>query len=198
MLVAAFILWGASSALISQNKTTSYTGEVFGRRVSYKEYNDVSKMLDIFASSGDKSVHADDSEIWLHLVLKREAERKKIRVTDEEVRDQIRKMFGGENFDSRRYEYWVQNVLRDNPRRFEELAREFIRIQKLILSVNLQNNEVTEEEIKSRYLAENPAGTVPDDKTKNEYRRKIALEKAKQRFAEWSSGLIREARIVKY
>ena len=198
ILVAAFVLWGASSALISQNKATSYAGEAFGRRVSYKEYKDISDMLNIFTFSEGNAAHADDSSIWLHVVLKREAERNKIRVTDEEVRDQIRQMFGGENFDSRRYEHWVQNVLRSNTRSFEELTREFIRIQKLILSSDLQNNEVTEEEIKTRYAAENPSGKEIDEESKKEYRRKIALEKAKQRFAEWSTGLIRDARIVKY
>lgn len=197
-MVAAFVLWGASSVLISQNKTTSYAGEVFGRRVSYKEYKDISDMLNVFSSSGDSAAHADDSQIWLHLVLKREAERKKIRVSDAEVRDQIRQMFGGENFDSRRYEYWVQNTLRSNPRNFEELAREFIRIQKLILSTDLQNNKVSEEEITARYTAENASGKEIDEQTKKEYRNKIALEKAKQRFAEWSTDLIRNAQIVKY
>ncbi len=217
-LIAAFVLWGASSMLISQNRTTSYAGEVFGRRVSYKEYNDISNMLNLFSSPNEISRHAEDTEIWLHLVLKREAEREKIPVADEEVKDQIRQMFGGERFDARRYEQWVQSVLRDNPRSFEEITREFIRIQKLIRSANLQRDAVSEEEIKTRYAADHPSGGAavpagfsqpsqregvaggdePDGKAKEEYRKKISLEKAKQRFAEWTNDLIREARIKKY
>ncbi len=212
-LIAAFVLWGASSMLISQNRTTSYAGEVFGRRVSYKEYNDISNMLNLFASPNDLNHRAEDTEIWLHLVLRREAERQKIQVADEEVKDKIRQMFGGERFDARRYEQWVQSVLRDNPRSFEELTREFIRIQKLILSANLQRDEVSEEEIKTRYAADHPSGGEPlaavpvgvaggggepDEKATKEYRRKIVLEKAKERFTEWSNDLIREARIKKY
>lgn len=197
-LVAAFVLWGASSLLISQNKSTSYAGEVFGRRVSYKEYSDISNMVSLFASPSDFSHRAEDTEIWLHLVLKREAERKKIRVADEEVKDQIRQMFGGDRFDATRYERWVQSVLRDNPRTFEELTREFIKIQKLIRSAGLQSDPVSEEEIKARFTADNPSDGEPSEKAKEEYRKKIALEKAKTRFAEWSNELIREARIKKY
>jgi hypothetical protein len=138
LIIITFILWGASSLLISQSRSTSYAGEAFGRRVSYKEYNDISKMITLFkppleTSAGETGT---DSEIWLYLALKREAEKTKISASDEEVRLEIQKMFGmREIFDARRYEEWVRGVLKDNPRNFEELVRTQIRIRKLIRSV---------------------------------------------------------------
>ncbi|MBI4549542.1 MAG: SurA N-terminal domain-containing protein [Candidatus Omnitrophica bacterium] len=144
LIIIAFILWGASSLLVSQNRSTSYAGEVFGRKVSYKEYNDISKMLSVFKPPLETSQTgtASDDEIWLYIALKREAEQTKIPADDESVRLEIQKMFGmNELFDPRRYEEWVRDVLKENPRNFEELVRTQIRIRKLIQSVAPQNAE---------------------------------------------------------
>ncbi len=152
-MVMAFILWGGSSLLVSQNKSTSYAGEIFGKRVPYKDYNDISKILNLFVDPGSLSKTSPEGQIWFYLVLDHEARKNKISVTDEEVRDQIEKLFsGGQAFNPARYENWVRNVVRENPRNFEELVREFIRIQKLISQTVNQPMDVNDQEITKKYL----------------------------------------------
>jgi hypothetical protein len=195
-MVMAFILWGASSVLVSQNKSTSYAGEIFGEKVSYKEYNDISKMLYLFtdktASSG-----SDDTDIWLYLILKHEARKRKIPVVDEEVMEQIKKMFGGlPSLDPQRYEQWVRNVMRESPRSFEEIVREFIRIQKLMhqsLLTPAENETPGSDSAEERH--DQPEKPRKDSAEKTDG---PDQEKTASRFKLWAAGLIEQARVKKY
>jgi len=140
LIVFAFILWGGSSLIISQSKGASYAGEVFGKKVTHKEFNEVSKMVSLFSTDDKISVGENsDDKAWLYLVLKREADKKKITVSDEEVRSYIATIFakrGGIDF--RTYELWIRNVLREDPRSFEEQVRTYLKCQKLLREVFAQ------------------------------------------------------------
>lgn len=199
LIVMAFIFWGASSLLVSQSKSTSFTGEVFGKRVSHKEYNDTYKMLNLFMDAQVLAQSNLESEIWFHLALKRKAEESKIPVLDEEVRQEILRSFGGrQGFDAVRYEQWIRNVLRENPRHFEEMVRNFIRIQKLIRQVMSQETmEVTDQEIEKRH-EEEKSGDPLNAERRTDLRRKILEEKRNARFAEWTREFLAQAGIKKF
>jgi len=140
LIVFAFILWGGSSLIVSQSKGTSYAGEAFGKKVTHKEYNEIFKMMNLFSSDDRISVGGDsDDKVWLYLALKREADKRKITVTDEEVKSYIATIFakrGGIDF--RTYEAWIRNVLREDPRNFEEQVRTYLKSQKLLQEVFAQ------------------------------------------------------------
>lgn len=136
LIVLAFILWGGSSIIVSQSRGTSYAGIAFGKKITHKEFNDAFKMTNIFADDTITAGKSSDDKAWLYLLLKREAEKRRITVPDEEVKGYIASIFakrGG--MDIRTYENWVRNVLREDPRNFEEQARSFLKIQKLLREV---------------------------------------------------------------
>ena len=70
---------------------------------------------------------------WQTIILNREAKKRKIRIADEEVADEIQKQFsgGGNNFNQEFYEAWVRKNFRGEPREFEEALREHLTIQKV-------------------------------------------------------------------
>lgn len=70
---------------------------------------------------------------WETIILNREAKKRKIRVTDEEVAGEIQKQFStaGSNFNVEFYEHWVRQNFRGEPREFEEVLRKHLTIQKV-------------------------------------------------------------------
>jgi hypothetical protein len=66
------------------------------------------------------------SAAWQNLVLSREAKRDNIAVTDEDVRTEIKNLFGGNFFSPIFYERWVGNNFNGNARDFEEIVRKHI------------------------------------------------------------------------
>ncbi len=198
VIVAAFVLWGASSLFVSQNRETSYAGEIFHKKVSHKEYNEISKMLNLFSQPLAVSKNSGDTEIWFYLALKREAERRKIPVFDVEVRNQIMRMFGGgEKFDPETYRRWIENVLKDQPRSFEELVREYIRIQKLVRQIHTQPVPKNTGEMQAADGTERKPAFQSNKKDESS-QEALEQEKIKMRFEVWAQELVRKADIKKY
>jgi hypothetical protein len=154
-MVLAFLIGGGSSVLVSNNKSGTYAGEIAGRRVSVKEFDDMSKILSLFQDQRLAVQGGQEDQVWLYLSLKREAEKQRIGATDEEVKKQILQLFQTEDMNPAAYENWVRNVLRESPHNFEEMMRSLIRIQKLITSklTELQP-KVTQADIVQAFLDE--------------------------------------------
>ena len=78
-----------------------------------------------------------EARTWEFLILRHEARRGKIAVSDEEVRQKIARMLGegGQTLSSEQYFQWVRHTLREEPREFENQVREHLRIRKLISQV---------------------------------------------------------------
>ena len=188
LIIMAFILWGGSSILVSQHKGTSYAGELFGKKVTYKEYNDMYQMVNLFHDQGVTISESFEDRVWLHLALRREAVNRGVQVSDEEVKQEIQTLFrSGEAFDPVRYEGWVRDVLKQSPRNFEEQIREFARIRKLVRSVLTQPREASEEEIQKQDVREKSlieAEVLPFP-TEAEARQ---LLEAPDREAEWQAA----------
>ena len=69
---------------------------------------------------------------WQTIVLSREAKNEGVVVSDEEVENEIRRLFSREGvFQADFYEQWVQNNFRVSPRDFEEIIREHIASDKV-------------------------------------------------------------------
>jgi hypothetical protein len=87
---------------------------------------------------------------WQMIVLSREAKREGVDVTDEEVQNEIRRLFSQEGiFNQAFYEQWVQNNFRVQTREFEELIRKHLAADKLREHVL---KDVPEEQRNSRWF----------------------------------------------
>lgn len=131
VIVVTFALWGGSSVAVSWQREARFAGEAFGKPVSHREFDAALKAIQIF-TVGTPPANTE-AAVWQHIVLLREAERRGIQVSDGEVREEIRRFFDKEGvpFDPERYRLWVRNVLREEPRFFEEQIRDLVLIGRL-------------------------------------------------------------------
>ncbi len=87
---------------------------------------------------------------WQMIVLSREAKREGITVSDEEVQNEIRRLFSQDGaFQQDFYEQWVQNNFRVQSRDFEEIIRKHLASDKLREKVL---KDVPEDKRNSRWL----------------------------------------------
>lgn len=158
IVVISFTLWGAFSLGVSFKKKGRFAGQVFGKTITFQEYNRFYRMHEIF-SSGNPA--AEDPAIlrqqtWMSIIHSREAKRRKIQVTDDEVRNEIKGIFkaqGITDLTASFYKQWLKRTLRLSPREFESQLREWIRIQKLVRETfNQAIPLATQEEAKERFL----------------------------------------------
>jgi hypothetical protein len=137
IVVASFVLWGAFSVGMQFEKKGRFAGEVFGKGVTFQEYNAFYQAAQIFSFAEDRSEDPDviRHKTWQNLIYSREARREKIEVSDDEVRGELQRLLkahGMENATPEMYRRWLKGALRLEPRQFESQLREVIRVQKLI------------------------------------------------------------------
>lgn len=165
ILLASFVLWGGSSAVLSRSKTANYAGEVFGKKAGWKEYeqnymavynqarlmygekfNQISQYLNI------------EQEAWMRLILIREAKMRHIKATDNEVIAAVCNipLFQDSNgrFDPGIYGRVVEYFLKVPPREFEEEIKGSIMITKLKDNV-IKDVKLSDQELFEAYKAKN-------------------------------------------
>ncbi|MDD5680388.1 MAG: peptidyl-prolyl cis-trans isomerase [Candidatus Omnitrophica bacterium] len=162
IIIPAFVLWGTGS--MTQNKSGgTYAGVMLGKKVSnqdygsswravkneaimrYPNFNEIYEQLDL------------NGQAWDRLILLREAERMRIKVTDDEVIKTIRSfqfLSRGGRFDVEMYERLLKNTFQTSPRDFEEDMRGSLKIAKLIDSIT-KSMEATDDELIKKYKEEN-------------------------------------------
>ncbi|MFA5159894.1 MAG: SurA N-terminal domain-containing protein [Candidatus Omnitrophota bacterium] len=184
VVVGSFILWGGYS-VSALRKEGRFAGEVFGKSVTFQEYNRFYRATQLFMPSKKP---LEDPELlrdytWQNIIYSREAKRKGIKITDEEVRGEISnilKQQGLINLTAEQYKTWLTRTLHLSPREFEEGLREFIRIQKLL---------------RTQIASFVPAGVnkLTDPKTKEE-----AVTKQKLEFMAWTNDVNKRAALKDY
>ena len=161
LIIPAFVLWGSGSSIRSSG-FPKYAGEIFGKKVSFRQYeasfqaarhealliygddfNKVAKFLNL------------EKEAWQRLILLYQVKKERIKVSDEEVIDFIQKLpfFQKEGrFSQEKYKVFLDYAFRTSPRDFEEQIRETLKIDQLknkfISKVKL-NDEETEKVYKN-------------------------------------------------
>ena len=184
IVVGSFILWGGYS-LSSLKKEGRFAGEVFGRSVTFQEYNQFYRATQLFMPS-EKPL--EDPELlrnytWQNIIYSREAKQSGIKITDEEVRAEISnilKQQGLVNPTPEQYKIWLTRSLHLSPREFEEGLREFMRIQKLL---------------RVKIASFVPAGA---DKLTDPNAKEKAAEKQKMGFMAWTNDVNRRAALKDY
>ena len=186
-VAALALLFGAGSIadLVSGKKSGRFAGEVFGRNVSFQEYNQFYRATQLFMPT-DKSL--EDPELlrnytWQNIIYSHEAKREGIKITDENVQSEIAnilKQQGLANPTQEQYKIWLARSLHISPREFEEGLREFMRIQKLL---------------RTKIASFTPAGAdkLTDAKAKDEM-----VMKQKMDFMAWTNDVNKRASFKDY
>ncbi len=155
LVVVAFVGWGGYAVRAQFEGANRAPGRVFGKDVSYKEYLAAHQIYQIFyMPPKDKeppSAEAVEAGTWQFIVLSHEAKRQKISVTDDEVRKEIIRLFGGAEtmvLNQELYSHWIRREFHSEPREFEDQVRENLRIRKLLDSVRKGFPDKPEERMK--------------------------------------------------
>lgn len=158
-VIIAFLLWGGFSVGTQFKEDGRYAGQVFGKNVSFQEFDRFYRSTQIFNFSEE---NAKDPEMlresaWQGVIFSREAKRLKIEVLDNEVRDHILKILDQQKMSPDNYETWVERGLRLSPQQFEEMLRETLRIRKLLSKFEPSETllQISPEEAKKTFLEEN-------------------------------------------
>jgi len=186
-VVALALLFGAGSIvdLVNRKNSDRFAGEAFGISVTFQEYDRFYRATQLFMPS-EKPV--EDPELlrnytWQNIIYSREAKRKGIQITDEEVRGEIANILKTQGMVSPtagQYKDWLSRALHISPREFEEGLREFIRIQKLL---------------RTQIASFVPAGAdkLTDPKAKEE-----SATKQKIDFMTWTNDINKRAALKDY
>ena len=164
LIIPAFCLWGFGSAVRGREKS-AFQGKVFGKSITTQEYLKNYKAIrdQYLIRLGEEELaklekHLNlEAQAWDRIILLAEAKRKKIKVSNKEVVDFIKRysFFQKEGkFNHELYQEILTYVFRMNPRAFEEEIRDNLIIAKLYQEIT-QEITVTEDEIKNAYISEN-------------------------------------------
>lgn len=138
-IIISFCLWGAFSVGIQLNGRGQLAGRVFGSPVSFQEFNKFLKASEIFSLTGSRVEDPGilQQQAWQNIIFAREAKRRKIQVSDDEVRDEIKRLLAAQKIPlgNDAYQAWVKAVSGASPRNFEEMVRETLRVQKLLRNI---------------------------------------------------------------
>lgn len=154
LIVISFVLWGGQSVITGLQKESAGVGRVFGKTVTFKEFQDAIRSASLFMQSKMQLSQEElESSAWQNIVLIREAKKEGIQITDEEVLSEIKQMFGSdEDFNQRLYENWVVKSFGEQPRQFEERVRNLLRVRKLVEKHQISDVQTTEAEVKDYFF----------------------------------------------
>lgn len=150
--------------LLRDQKTARYAGEVFGEKISSREYQNHLAQVALLArlqygEDLDKIREFLDleKEAWDHIILSKETDRRNIRVSNQEVIDEIKGypfFYRDNRFDQTLYQDILRYRLGLSPADFESLIRQRLKIRKLF---NEQTADVAvpEEAVLDAYKFEN-------------------------------------------
>jgi len=159
-VVLSFVLWGGVSVGTSLQKKGRYAGEVFNKPVTFQEFNSFHQSAQIFSFTDDNNQDPDvlRHKAWQNLIYSREAKRLKIKVSDDEVRRELRRILeaqGLANATPEMYKRWLRSAARMEAKDFEKQLREILRVQKLVAqAISNPGPAPTEEDIHDLFRLE--------------------------------------------
>ena len=146
------MIWGVGSMSISKQSASPYMGSIGRERISQKEFLTTLQYYDLLARS--RAVQVENSKnqketeekakaepfsfdqlralTWQAIVLSREAKHQGIRVSDDQVREEVEKLFSAAGgFNETLYQNWLRTNFRGRARDFEEAIRKHLAVQKI-------------------------------------------------------------------
>lgn len=144
VIVPAFVLWGSISFFSARRK--SIIGKIenhFIKREEFFPYIQLARIHLLITQGRNFNYSQLESQAWQFYILLWKAKKEGVKVTDEEVIREIKKIFGGEKFDKESYFISLKENLRIEPRAFEEYIRRRLIIKKL-LKIEVRDEEILE------------------------------------------------------
>lgn len=144
VVVISFVIWGGYAVSVQFEEAQRAPGRIAGKEVSFREYLAANRAVRIFSLTPPQKegepqpAELEEALTWQFLILSREAGQRRIKVTDEEVRQEIARLLterGGEMLSREQYFQWVRSTFGEEPREFEDQVRDELRIQKLLKEV---------------------------------------------------------------
>jgi len=162
IIIPAFTLWGFAGSFRSKEETAKL--KKFGRNVSeieLKESLSAVKTLAIMQLGDDFAEFEQylnlDKQAWERIILLREAQKRKIKISDKEVMERIQSypFFQDKNsFNTKAYNETLRYIFRLQPRIFEDQTRQNLIIAKLYEQVT-KNIKIDDEQVRQEYLKTN-------------------------------------------
>lgn len=160
LTVVAMGGWGVFTLGSGLGNEGRLAGRVFGKPVYFQEFNRFYRATQIFSPTEEPITDAEEikARTWQNVILSREAKNKKIKITDDQVRNEIYRLLenqGLENTTPQFYERWLKANLNETPKNFESQIREILRIQKLVENVQASiGEEPSDEEARDLFIRE--------------------------------------------
>ena len=155
-VVVAFVTWGGYAVGLQLTESNRAAGRLFGKEISFREYQSASEIIQTFyvpeKGQAPPSAEEVEGQVWQFLMLVHEAERRKIAVTDDELRQEISRLLGNTGtweIDRDTYFRWIRAQFRREPKEFEDQVRENLRVRKLLEEVRKGFQEKPEEQMKT-------------------------------------------------
>ena len=183
-ILPGFVIWGFSSSIRSLKETDAGYGKIFNRNISQEKYFEAFRAVESqlqmeFGDSFDQVRKIFEPKLkdmaLQRLVMLYEADKRKIRVSDQELVNYIQKdpsFYRKGVFDNNLYEQVIRYTLHMQPRSFEEMTRQNFKIKKLIdevtKEVKVSDAQVLEaytkenEQMSVSYLSSIPSDFAPD------------------------------------
>ena len=179
LILLSFTFFGVQNLIVGLKKETQGVGRVFGKTVTFKEFQDAMRSAEFFWQSPEKPKSAEELETaaWQNLALLVEADHEKITVSDDEVREEIKTFFGGQVPSADTYQKWTSQVLKERPYDFEERVRKVLKVQKLMAS------------------HQNVVAAPKDGKVEI---KPEELTEAQKKYTDWFNGVMVSAKIEKF
>ena len=168
-LLPGFVIWGFSSSIKTiQQQDRSY-GKIFNRNISQEEYLAAMRTVEaqLQMQLGDSYFQLQKILDLKGLALQRlvmlyEVNKRKIRVNDSELTDYIQKdpsFYRKGVFDENLYEQLIKYSLHMQPRSYEEMTRQNLKIKKLVDDVT-KEVKISDVQIREAYNKENEQMSV--------------------------------------
>jgi peptidyl-prolyl cis-trans isomerase D len=165
VLLITFVLWGGSTAVLSRTRSTDYAGLSFGKKVSWKEYdqNYAAVQNQARLMYGEKFTEVKQylnlqEQAWERILLLRQAAKNRITASDDEVIQTICSMplfqDSSRRFVPDIYKRVIEYFLKVPAREFEDQIKGSIRIAKLRDKI-IKDVGLSEDELKQLYKAKN-------------------------------------------
>lgn len=162
-IVPAFVIWNVGSAV--RSRRSGFAGEIFQRKVAWKDFfrEKQAARNELWMRFGDQMKNGPDvnDQAWTRLILREEANRRNIKVSNDELITHIKTLpiFRFSEMDPRTYAEVIARVFQQSPADFEDGMRTSLIIAKLMEQV-ASGVTASDIEIKQAYLNEHEKAAV--------------------------------------
>lgn len=141
VIVLSFVAWGIGTLSVSTQSSSPYAGSVRGQKITQKEFMLTMRFYELLTRAQQKNSEKLSEPLtydelralsWQTIVVSREAKNQGIKITDEDIKAEIEKLFSiDERFSLMMYQDWIRKNFDGRSRDFEEIIRKHLAVQKI-------------------------------------------------------------------